>query len=225
MRKVIVFLFIVLLAVVPAFAAENLGAGFAKGTVSKGNPLEASTKVSFDLEGNDSQSYVELYFLGSNDTSNPSTSPKTSVSLAFSGSSPVADNTADPLYAYWKIISGTSLDVKLEMRSDLVKEDTYANQTTADDGTAETGIKWTVSWADATEKVDMQETGTVENTSITSNGTTPVNHVIGNHPGTGMLQTGDLMKITITTAENAPYDQLTAGTYSAYLYLVCSAQS
>ena len=198
MKKFICLIAMMLVCIPVVFAA--LGDGKAYGPLSD-NP-EASTKVTLDLTTT-GDSYVELWFEGGEEDSTSFSNPKTGVNLSFEDGSVIASNSAngsdDELYACWRIVSANNITVQLALKDKL-----------ATDG-SQNKIDWNVTWADS-GKIDSKELTAEENAEVAAD--LPA----GTRTG---LQTNGETQLTISTNASTDFSQLTAGSYSAYLYLRC----
>lgn len=209
MKKLIVFVFMILAA--SSLFALDSGNGYS-------NTLDspATTLVTLDLSGKseNQDTVIQLYFTGDKPSKDKApSSKKTDVTIAFpnGAQNAIANNAADPVYVWWKIVSPENLKIQLGMDSPLM------NQT---QGSTDS-IKWTASWSDV---VEGEEAGLSENgNSITSPeskgasvtyGTTP----LGEHPVDGKLGSSDFKQINIATEEK-DFSKISAGKYQAMLYL------
>lgn len=200
MKKLIMVVLIAAVSVVSIFAATQ---GSASGPV--GDNPEAYTVVTLDLtQSEDGEAYVELWFEGrSTTTENSISSPKTSVKLEFEKDSSVASNSAngsnDELFACWRIVSANSFDVELALQDKLSALD------------VENKIDWNVTWVNS-GKIDSKSLASAENNEVS--GTLPA----GNKKG---LVTEGRTQLTVSTDSGTDFSQLSAGSYSANLYLRC----
>ena len=215
MKKAILLLLVSTILLGFVFAEPQAPSGYVTGSVSKDAPLEAETLVSLNL-GSGGDNMVELYFLTNN--AEPNTALKggnlaPSVSLGFKDDgSGIATNESD-LYAYWHIVSGDALDVSLDIKQPLTKDENNKIQwqasTTADSTTQEVKA--------ITVSSNTPSTGTEESqTTNTSDG------VFYTH--SSKLESKGWAKIDIATT-TTDFTSLGAGTYEANLLLVCSTQS
>lgn len=200
MKKLIMVVLIAAVSVVSIFAATQ---GSASGSVED-NP-EAYTVVTLDLtQSEDGEAYVELWFEGgSTTTENSISSPKESVKLGFENGSSVASNSVngsnDELFACWRIVSANSFGVELALRDKLSASD------------VENKIDWNVTWVNS-GKIDSKSLASAENNEVS--GTLPA----GNKKG---LVTEGRTQLTVSTDSGTDFSQLSAGSYSAKLYLRC----
>lgn len=200
MKKLIMVVLIAAVSVVSIFADTR---GSASGTV--GDNPEAYTVVTLDLtQDEDGEAYVELWFEGgSTTTENSISSPKKSVKLEFENGSSVASNSAngsnDELFACWRIVSANSFDVELALQDKLSASG------------VENKIDWNVTWGDS---------GEIESKSLAS----AVNHEVSGTLPAGIkngLETEGRTQLTVSTDSGTDFSQLSAGSYSANLYLRC----
>lgn len=220
MKKAVQILILILLPSL-LFALEE-GTGSDTGNPADG-PVEASTLVSLDLSGT-GDAYVELYFLRSNDISDPENNRQTSVALSFKNDEPVATNSGadNQLYAYWKIVSGLSLEIDFKLSGDL-KNTTVTN----DIGK---GIVWTASWANASPAssngISLLADPADSDHELTSGGVdTEASKLIGRHPDeSNSLESDGLRVVTLSTDPDTDFTAFKPGVYEAYLYLVCKTK-
>ena len=196
MKKLIMVVLVVTVSLVSIFAVAS-----DKGYVVTGedNPV-ADTTVTLDLTSA-GKSYVELWFDKEASTSIP-TSPKTEVNLGFTDNATSANNSGDPLYACWNIVSGDSIDVELYLTGPLT-----ANGK---------NIGWTATW-----KNDSSADVTISSNEVTGNPLEDSDVLKSYTAATGnTLKKTDSKQITISTT-TIDYTDIEPGTYTANLYLRC----
>lgn len=175
--------------------------GVASGAVDA-NP-GAYTVVKLDLTQT-GDAYVELWFEGGADTTyNSISNPKESVNLKFEDGSAVASNSAngsgEELYACWRIVSGNSITVELALKDKM--KTAGSNE----------GIDWKVAWDNADK---------ISSSGLTTETNAEVSEELTGDTVTSGLETSGKKPLTIsTTTKN--FTNLTAGEYSANLYLRC----
>lgn len=204
MKKVLLLILILSISLGSAFAELNEVAGYYTGKV--GSDSKAQTVVSLNL-GESGDSMVELYFLTSESplTSEGQTSNLAKdVDLEFGNGSTIATNKSE-LYAYWHIVSGDTLYVRLKIDAPLK---IYGTDSTASDN----GIDWTASTkADVGNSVKAATVGSALQTQ---------NDLVYTHD---KLESKGSAEVSIaTTTED--FSQLEKGKYQAYLSLICSTQ-
>ncbi len=201
MKKLIMVVLIAAVSVVSIFAATTQGS--ASGIV--GDNPEAYTVVTLDLtQSEDGEAYVELWFEGGSSTpENSISSPKISVKLEFENGSSVASNSAngsnDELFACWRIVSANSFDVELALQDKLSAKG------------VENKIDWNVTWGDS-GKIDSKSLASAVNNEVSK--TLPAGSKNG-------LETEGRTQLTVSTDPGTDFSQLSAGSYSANLYLRC----
>ena len=175
--------------------------GVASGAVDA-NP-GAYTVVKLDLTQT-GDADVELWFEGGADTTyNSISNPKESVNLKFEDGSAVASNSAngsgEELYACWRIVSGNSITVELALKDKM--KTAGSNE----------GIDWKVAWDNADK---------ISSSGLTTETNAEVSEELTGDTVTSGLETSGKKPLTIsTTTKN--FTNLTAGEYSANLYLRC----
>lgn len=199
MKKFVCLSTMVLMCLSVVLADPALGA--ASGAVDA-NP-EAYTVVKLDLTQN-GDAYVDLWFEGGAETSyNSISNPKESVNLKFEDGSAVASNSAngsgEELYACWRIVSGNSIAVELALK-DKMKIDASSGK-----------IDWKVAW-DGEDKISSSGLTTDTNAEVSAELTGDIE--------TSGLETSGKKALTISTT-TTDFTSLTAGEYSANLYLRC----
>lgn len=199
MKKFVCFSTMVLMCLSVVLADPALGA--ASGAVGA-NP-GAYTVVKLDLTQT-GDAYVELWFEGGKDTTyNSISNPKESVNLKFEDGSAVASNSdngsGEELYACWRIVSGNSITVELALKDKM--KTAGSNE----------GIDWKVAW----DNVDK-----ISSSGLTTETNAEVSEELTGDTVTSGLETSGKKPLTIsTTTKN--FTNLTAGEYSANLYLRC----
>lgn len=199
MKKFVCLSTLVLMCLSVVLADPALGA--ASGAVGA-NP-GAYTVVKLDLTQT-GDAYVDLWFEGGEDTTyNSISNPKESVNLEFEDGSVVASNSAngsnEELYACWRIVSGNSIAVELALKDKMKIDDTNG------------GIDWKVAW-DGKDKISSSGLTTEPNAEVYA-------ELTGDTEKSG-LETRGKKALTISTT-TTDFTSLTAGKYSANLYLRC----
>ena len=196
MKKLIIVFVIAIVSAVCIFAGASAAGNVVKGD---GNPV-ADTTVTLDLTGG-GKSYVELWFDKNASTSIP-TSPKTEVNLGFTDNATSANNSGDPLYACWNIVSGDSIDVELYLTGPLT-----ANGK---------NIGWTATW-----KNDSSADVTISSNEVAGNPLEDSDVLKSYTDATGnTLKKTDSKQIKISTT-TIDYTEIQPGTYTANLFLRC----
>lgn len=198
MKKFVCLSTMVLMCLSVVLADPVLGA--ASGAVGA-NP-GAYTVVKLNLSQN-GDAYVDLWFEGGEETTyNSILNPKGSVKLEFENGSAVASNSAngsgEELYACWRIVSGNSIAVELALKDKMKIDDPNG------------GIDWKVAW-DGEDKISSSGLTTGPNAEVFAEliGDTKIG-----------LETKGKKALTISTT-TTDFTSLTAGEYSANLYLRC----
>ena len=199
MKKFVCLSTMVLMCLSVVLADSTLGA--ASGAVGA-NP-GAYTVVKLDLTQT-GDAYVDLWFEGGADTTyNSISNPKKSVNLEFENGSAVASNSAngsdEELYACWRIVSGNSIAVELALKDKMKTDDPNGGS-----------IDWKVAW-DGADKISSSGLTTGPNAEVSAELTGDTK--IG-------LETKGKKALTISTT-TTDFTSLTAGEYSANLYLRC----
>ena len=213
MKRIVTFIFIVACLSFPVFAEAKTGEGSV--TVENSADLigsKATLSVGFD---NSSVTDVEIGFASKKPasiTEDMTGSVKTSIDLIRVADNTIANygaDTGNPLYLYWKIISGTALKLTLSMSSDAA-----TTSGALYNGSYELG--WTVYKNDNNTKGDSLITVQVSGASNKIKSDAIVEHTPGITAGSVGGQ-----QILIETAD---FSTAPVGSYSGTLTLTIESQ-
>lgn len=202
MKRILIFACMLFVAVSVCFAAELTADGYN----STGSKM-AETVVTLKMDGTtDSQEVIKLYFTATDPSEQTTTPPipATSVALGFNGDTK-AKNSDNPLYVWWKIVSGGKYDIQLGINAQLVNTNNDEQK-----------IHWEASWTDPVE--EGAETLAADD-NIVSSKTASDYETITTHDGAAKLTTVGSREINIITEDVSALNNLTAGDYQAYLTL------
>ena len=204
MKRILIFTCMVFVAVSVCFAAELTADGYNK------TGKMAQTVVTLKMDGStESQEVIQLYFTATDPSEQtPPPTPATSVALGFNGDTTAENN--NPLYVWWKIVSGGNYDIQLGIDEPLKN---------TKDGATDQKIGWSASWVDTESAGDESENLTAADDNTVSSGDAADYETITTHDGATKLTTVGSREITITTVDVSDLDNLTAGDYQAYLTL------
>lgn len=207
MKRILIFTCMVFVAVSVCFATEFSASGYN----STGSKM-AKTVVTLKMDGTtDSQEVIQLYFTATDpsEQTTPPLTPATSVALGFNGDTK-AKNSDNPLYVWWKIVSGGKYDIQLGIDAPLVN---------TKDNTTGQEIDWYASWTDPESAGEESEILTATDDNTVNSEDTADYETITTHDGAAKLTTVGSREITITTEDVSALNNLTAGDYQAYLTL------
>ncbi len=199
-KSILIFTCMIFVAVSACFAVTS-ASGY-----NDTNTKSAQTVVTLKMDGNpeDSQEVIQLYFTATDPSAQPTPpTPAPSVALGFNGDTTAENN--NPLYVWWKIVSGSNYDIQLGITEQL-----------ANTNNKEQKIHWDASWKDPVE--EGAETLTADDNTVSSENTEDF-ETITTHNGGNRLTSIGSRQITITTEDVSGVDGLTAGNYQAYLTL------
>lgn len=205
-KRILIFTCMVFVAVSVCFAAELAADGY-----NKTENTKAQTVVTLTMDGTSdtNQEVIQLYFTATDpsDQTTPPT-PAPSVALGFNGDT-IAENN-NPLYVWWKIVSGGKYDIQLGIDAPLVN---------TKDGATDQKIGWSASWEDTESAGDESENLTAADDNTVSSGDAADYETIAKHNGTEKLTSRGSREINITTKDVSALNNLTAGDYQAFLTL------
>lgn len=207
MKRILIFACMLFVAVSVCFAAELTADGYN----STGSKM-AETVVTLKMDGTtDSQEVIQLYFTATDPSEQTTTPPipATSVALGFNGDTK-AKNSDNPLYVWWKIVSGGKYNIQLGIDEPLKN---------TKDGATDQEIGWSASWIDTESAGEASEILTATDDNNVSSGDAADYETITTHDGAAKLTTVGSREITITTDDVSALNNLTSGDYQAYLTL------